>query len=108
MKANSSLINELKSDNEKLRREVDNYQTLISLLKKMNMITSPREEIKGENDFIAAGDEYLRSEIKNMGERDKETLSVIMNSPELKKSCENDSMKDENMKRVWKESLEDK
>lgn len=52
------------------------------------MITGPREEIIGENEFKLAGDEFLKSAIGKMDEKDKETLSLILKSPEFKKSCE--------------------
>ena len=72
------------------------------------MITGPREEIIGENEFKLAGDEFLKSAIGKMDEKDKETLSLILKSPEFKKSCEEGTMKDENMKRIWKEYCDNK
>lgn len=102
------IIKELKNkkewlikENERKQKEIDNYQTLISLLKEKNMITSPREVIIGENEFKPAGDEYLKEAILTMDEDERKVILEIQNDPNIRGLLESGSLKEGSYYEVW-------
>lgn len=98
----------LEKENERLARELDNYQTFINLLNGKNMITSPREKIQENDEFISGGDEYLKNYIETLDKENNKILEDIQRNPLIKNMLENGVITDGSYYHVWKDYLEKK
>lgn len=100
---NASLIKELKEEKIRLEQDLDNYRTLIQMLKNKNMIRSPKEKRTEENIYKHAGDAELIKWLEESEEKENKIIEEITSNPLIRNLLEDGSLSDGMYYQIWKE-----
>jgi transcriptional regulator with XRE-family HTH domain len=96
----SQIYEQLRTENERLKGEVENQKLLITFLKEKHMITSPQTFDKGELFDIIDSLDVL---VEDSMEEDKQIIEEIENNPTLKAYLEDGTITNGRHYHVWKE-----
>ncbi|MGQ8335663.1 helix-turn-helix transcriptional regulator [Sunxiuqinia sp. A32] len=88
-RSHTQAISELEKENDKLKQDLDNYRTLIKMMKERNMIRPPKEKKEGENEFEPAGDDYLDNWLESLPAEEEKIKKEIETIPILREQLEN-------------------
>lgn len=100
---NAVLLKELQEENARLKQDLENYRTLIEMMKERNMIISPRKKKSGENNYVPVGDAELREYVENYEKEEKKIIEEIKTNTLIRNLLEDGSLKDGKYYEVWKE-----